>query len=747
MAADRSPRRRASALRLLSVLLAAAVPGAARAAEAAHQAQTLPPATAPFQPFLARAFMLKDLNFANPLVFSGAEYSQQIFFAIPRDVPVHDIAIDLDGSYLRSQLGHAAFVAGVNDTPAFALEPKEDSGVFRRTIDVPARSIADPFVKLDLRYSSITSEDRCTEQRSIANILTIAPESQLRYRVASADVKDVRSAWDMLPAAPRILIPSGAVDESHYAAALKLALAMSAMNRRPEIVTAPAIGDTVAAAGLSVPDGLARVPAFRAFLDGDARVALRTQAERGAHALLTALNGRAPGDVAIGASWLATQVRADMAALAADAGRAGPEAAAALAALTAAFPTAATANTRDNLALETILGQPVITLANDASRAASLLATQWSRLANADGLDVTFAGAEPADMNAIQLGELGGNLSAQSIVQYGEWVTAFDAAQLPADRWPSRVELEMRVSPDASDVAPTITVMLNDVLLRAEKVNPNRETVRITAYVPPYLLASRNTLRVALQRGPSVGDCRTLLRGYLAQILPTSRLVLGNQAIDTQFFGLKSRLANGAIIAVPKAYLANPAESLPYVFQFLRELRVSSSSIRLRTVDDAANYRPEATFVSFGVPLPGRRKNLQVGGDALHLTDETGLPIAHVEGANEAALAQIVSLGDVAGLSITSTTGKPIPRIQVNDLGEGDVAIYDASGRIGDLGAGDYRYLEIKRVLLQPSAIFHRYSVWIMAGAGVIFAMVLMQIIRAFVVARKRRIAAEKAAT
>lgn len=720
-----------------TVALGAEAPARKQGADAPAAKAAPKPA---FRPFLERAFRLSDLNFANPLLFSGAEVSQQIFFQIPRDVPVRDIAIDLDGNYLRSELGHSAFVASVNDIPAFALEPKDARGAFTHTIAVP-NGLAEPFVKLDLRYSSITSEDRCTEQRSIANVMTVSPNSLLRYRVDSRDVKDVRSAWGMLPARPRILIPAGAVDETHYAAALKIALAMSAMGRQPTIATMPAVGDTVEVTGMTVPADLARIGAVRAFAE-KTHVRLASQAERGAYALLTVLHGRAAGDVAIGAKWLAAQTAADIAALETDAAQAGPDAARALAALLAELPTSGSIAAADNLTLETVLGQPVITLAGDASRAASLLATQWARLANADGLDVTYAGAEPMDMNAIQLGEFGGNLAAQSIIQHGEWVTAFDAAQLPAGRWPSAIELEMRVSPDASDVSPLVTVMLNDVLLRAEKVNANSETVRVRADVPSYLLASRNTLRIGLQRGPSSGDCRTLSRGYLAQILPTSRLVLGNETIDTQFFGLKSKLANGALIAVPKAYLDAPAESLPYVYQFLRELKVSSSSIRLRTVDDAANYRPESTFVSFGVPLPGRRKNLEAANNALNLTDETGAPIAHVDGARDAALVQIVSLGEVAGLSVNSTTGKPIPGIQVNDLGEGDVAIYDASGRIGDLGAGDYRFQEIRRALLQPSAVFHRYSIWIVAGIAVVFAMLLMSATRAFVVSRKRRRAA-----
>ena len=224
-----------------TVALAAEAPKASPAAAAAPGA---------FRPYLERAFKLSDLNFATPLVFSGAEYGQQVFFQVPRDVPVHDVAIEIDGTYLRGDHGASTFVASVNDVPAFAIEPKDASGAFKRTIAVPAAGITEAFVKLDLRYSSITSGDRCTDQRSIANIMTISPKSLMRYRVDARDVKDVRSAWGMLPQTPRIVIPAGAIDESHYAAALKLALAMSAMGRQPIIAALPTVGTDVDATGL-----------------------------------------------------------------------------------------------------------------------------------------------------------------------------------------------------------------------------------------------------------------------------------------------------------------------------------------------------------------------------------------------------------------------------------------------------------------------------------------------------------------
>jgi hypothetical protein len=689
----------------------------------------------PWQPVVRRVFKLQDLNFTRPLIFSGTEVGQQIFFPMPDNVPLRFAEVDIVGNYLRSTVGHLTFLVGANDVPAFALEPNDAEGNFARRINIPTDGLSSPFIKLDLRFSSLTSENRCSEQRSIANVVAVSPMTELRYEVAARDVKSIRAAWSMLPPVVNILVPAATMTEGQFAAAVKVALAVSATGRTPIITTLPQIGATVDVAGLQVPPALAVLSIFQKF-DNAQTVKLESPVDRAAYNLLRAYNGQAVGDIVLGAGWLSIALTPDLLALrAAVEGR--PDVQGFLAEILDKNDDRVPLDKEENLELLSILGLPVISLPNESSAAASLLGSSWNRLANAGRAEVQAAKEDRKDAKEIPLSEFGGNFATQSIVEYGDWLTTFSAAQLPAGRWPSAIELEMKVSPDASDASPVVSVALNDVLLQADKVDPKDNTVRFAANIPPYLLASQNTLRVAVQRGPSGGDCSSQARGYPAQILPTSRLVMGNQTIGDQFFSLKGKLAQRAFVVVPASYLANPLESVPFVHAFLRGMNTPPSALLLRALPNTEGFAPPESFIAFDFELQGRRKGLKVGEGRLHLTDEVGAEIADIKSAGVAALAQVVTAGGNIGVAVNTTSGRPVSDVKVDDLSLGDVAIFDTTGRIGELGVTSSRRAGVRQVLLQPSALFYRYSLWIFAGMGVLGGLILMRIVRGIVDGRK----------
>ena len=219
--------------------------------------------------------------------------------------------------------------------------------------------------------------------------------------------------------------------------------------------------------------------------------------------------------------------------------------------------------------------------------------------------------------------------------------------------------------------------------------------------------------------------------------MPTSRLVLGNEVVNDQFFSLKGKLASRAFVFVPVAYLANPLESLPFVQSFLGAMHIPPSALLLRSAAATDGFAPAESFVAFGMNLRGRHKDLKAGDGRLHLTDEAGAEIADVKSAGVAALVQVVTAGNHAGISINTTSGLPLADVKVDDLSLGDVAIFDSTGRIGELGATDSRRTGLRQALLEPSALFYRYSLWLMAGMGILGGLILMRIVRGIVDSRK----------
>jgi hypothetical protein len=699
-----------------------------------------------WSPTVTRTFSLEDLGFNTPLLFNGAEMDRQIFFPIPRDLPLQTAQINLSATYVRSNIGHMTFLTSLNGTPSFAFEPANAEGAFQRTIQVPLNQgrLANDFIALGLKHSTVTSENRCSEQRSIANVVTVSPASSLHYDVAAYDIADVGTAWRMLPQNMRILIPSRTLTADEYRTALRIAIAAADMRRSPQFVTLPAVGDSVSGVAITPPGALARSATFAKF-STPGRVKIESAADRAAYGILMSMQGMAAfGETVVGYDWLEQTLAGDLAALRKEL---TADANTALDGWIASGLRSRNLNKTDNLKLGAVYGQPVIVFDTDNGAApAGLMGSIWGSLAQTETLSVGYASEAQDTRTWIPLTDLSASLGAQSVIEYGDWLATFTASKLPPGRWPTTVELDVRISPDASDALPVLSVMMNDVLLRAERVDATSDVVRLTADIPAYLLGSVNTLRVAVQRATQSGDCRALSRGYMAQVLPTSRLVLSDVKIDDQFFGLKSQFSQTGTVALPNDYLANPTESLPYVHAFIYALGVTPTSLRLHTFDAQSKFSPTGAFVGFGMTLPGLRQDIVVANGELKLQSKDGSEAVQVQGAGDMAVAQITNLRDYAGVTINSVTGKPFRNVKVEGLAAGDIAVFGSKGQVLLLGDDDYRVTSIRRALLEPAALFHRYSIWIVAGISILGMLIFMRLVRAFLNYRKREKAAATAA-
>ena len=245
-------------------------------------------------PTASRTFSLGDVGFNAPLLFNGAESDRQIFFPIPRDLPLQSAEINLAATYVRSNIGHMTFLTSLNETPVFAFEPANAEGAIQRTLQVPVgetRARAD-FITLGLKYSAITSENRCSEQRSIANVVTVNPATALHYNIASKDIADVGTAWRILPQTTRILLPTRTLTADEYRTALRIAIALADARRKSQFVTLPNIGDTVEGVSIAAPGALARTRAFAKF--NATPVKLESAADRAAYGILISMQGQAP---------------------------------------------------------------------------------------------------------------------------------------------------------------------------------------------------------------------------------------------------------------------------------------------------------------------------------------------------------------------------------------------------------------------------------------------------------------------
>jgi hypothetical protein len=553
------------------------------------------------QPMVARSVSLADLGIATAIVLNDARPERVLFFRLPSGLPLLTADAELLVEYVKAERGQMFLSASVDGNPGAAVEFDTTGGSSTVRVPVATEPRSQPFAQIGLRFAASALPDNpCMDRSALGSGIAVSPRSRFNYQASARAVTDLRTAWQSLPRHTVILLPQPTLTPRLYEASLRVALALRETGRQVDFRTLPAPGTRVDLAGLEVPPPLAGLPAFRRFAS-ERTVALETRAERAAYLVLLALAGHGIGDVLIGES-PAGALAADLDALGHALERDDTEAADAFAAWRQATAPTDLPAADSNLALVRLLGQPAILLRGEqAGAGAALVGSRWRTLAGGAGI-LAQAPAEPAaNGKRMPLERLGTPLTPQTIADAGEWIFSLAAAQLPPDRWPSQIELEMTIAPDPTRTAPVVSVFLNDALLRAESVTGTGTIARVTADVPKYLLAARNTLRVTVQRGPGPSDCRAP-RGYPAQILPTSHITLAGSSDDSQFYALLPRLARAGHVAVPSAYLENAIASLPFVATVLRAAGLNAGSVELDVLADAAGFAAAAGRV----PAPAR---------------------------------------------------------------------------------------------------------------------------------------------
>lgn len=722
------------------MLLATGRPAVARTPlEVATAADVFLPRVA--NPETVRRIALADLGFSSAISFAGSSAERQFFLPVPRGARIEGAELSLVGQYQRPTPGRTMFVVDVDGEQVVARQLDTASGAISEHIPIRAANHPDGFVQVGMRFASVVTADRCADERAIGNGASIAPETTFTYHLALSEIRDVRTAWSILPHRTVVLLPTGDLRPAEYDAAVRIALALRAAGREVVYATLPAIGDAVSVTGLLIPPALASLTIFRKFADAVDTVRLDTPAARGAYMILRALSNQQLADIVIGDGWFGHLVAADLDEFKTDLQQENPLAAKALEAwlkTTNADP--AVREPDANLSLHRVLGQPVIALdADTAPVAAALLGSRWAAVARSSSLLIRGVGASEPGADWIPLSQFGGALSRQEIADYGEWQVSFNPAQLPPDRWPSAVEIEMMVAPDSADAAPVASVSLNDTLLRAEKVAGDGSVTRMIAQIPPYLLGARNTLKISVQRAALAGDCRTVPRGFPAQVLPASRLVLSERQIKNQFYALQPHFARRGLVAVPARYLAQPLTSLPLVEKFLSALGFVPASIHLAVLDVDATFQPDDAFVTFDFDLAGLAKRATLDTHGVAVSTSDGKPIVSAAGTADMALAQIVDYAGQSGVVVNTPTTDRLPKIQLPSLSTGDLVLVDSQGVIAELGGTDQYTAALRQAIYAPSAVYFRYQPWIFAGLGLLSALVLMRLVRSLVVHRKRR--------
>ena len=502
---------------------------------------------------LQRSVTLKELGIVDPVVLAGTA-TQDFYLPVPRGLPLGDASIAFDGRYLKGEPGTSTVVISLNGTPAVSQTVPDGEGTLQRNLPVAQPARASDFVRLGVNWRNRNnSQQRCDENHSLANSLTISPQTRLSYRVDPRDVRTIEDVWNTLPVRTTVLVSGRQLEQASFDSAWRIGASLQRNNRRMQVRALPAVGEVIDLRGLEVPAALAGVPAFAALRGAEPQHKLASDAELGALIMLG--SAQVSGDIVVADKALQQRLTAAFAALQTQLA-ADPDAGQALQQWRARrAPLASEALASQQLRALPMGRQMVLAVASDAgARVAGLQEAALQRLLVSD--NVTVAAAQPPqwdEAKGIRLSSLGGSPDSFDVLSRGEWTMNFPLSAVASQgRMPGEITLYVAAAPGASATRPVATLFWNGMLLSARQLDANGQPERLRARVPGYALGINNTLRVSVQRQPYSADCNEIPQPYPASVLPAiSYVTPGKAEPNGSFIGLLPLLGARSQLLVP----------------------------------------------------------------------------------------------------------------------------------------------------------------------------------------------------
>ncbi|AYQ27420.1 MULTISPECIES: cellulose biosynthesis cyclic di-GMP-binding regulatory protein BcsB [unclassified Polaromonas] len=691
--------------------------------------------------WVSREITFADLGFKGPLVLGAPETVRELYLPVPANVPISAGEIKLNANYMRADGGRTSFVVSLDSYPVSSRPMAQDKGDASLVLGVDGSPRPSGFVRMGLNWSSaMGAEWQCTDGRAAGNVLRIEPDSRFTYRYDGSAVRDLTTAWGALPSAPVILISSNNLSSGAYDSAWRMGVALERAGKRARVVALPAVGDTVNLDGLAVPAALRGIPAFAALAQGGS-YKLKDAAEVGA---LLSLGAGSPlrADIVIADKALTTGMAASLDALRGQLQTAAPDAVAGFAEWrTRALDPAAQPAAAGEIRLSQAFGNPAIVVAADAgAQAAGMFSTYWNRIAVASSLLVRSAADPAGDASAVSLKYLGGKPGSFDVLSHADWNASFDIGAVAADgRLPSSLVLDVAAAPSAARTPPVVSVFLNDILLGARQMDANGKVESVTARIPAYALASRNTLRVTFVRQLASDRCRETPEPYPVSVLPSSRMLLEKADPSADFTGMVARYAAGAHVMVPAAYLADATASLPRVIRLASTTGVSPMKARFTAVTGDAVPAPGGAFLAMELPFKDAKSRVTLEEGRLVMDGGSDGAVIDIKGLDKIAIVEVVKAGGDSGVLYRTVAGQSPALDKPLLLGAGDIAVIGPNGLLTEMNMADPAGRKAVGDNAGPWLLARGYW-WMLPILGVVFMIALL----VFASRVRRRKSAEK---
>lgn len=605
---------------------------------------------------------LADIGYRDGFRFEGATsiHAQTFRFKVPRDTKMHAAHFRLNWRVSPSVNELAGLRVDINGVPAAtaSLSKGEDNHLL-----VPIQGGNWPSGVLDItvRASLPVSKDRCLDERLATSFLHILPESGIEL-VYEGQPASVRDAWTLLPPTVTVSLPDGVMTEDIFATAWALTDMLYRTGREVQFVPLPEIGDVV----------LAPRSAIKA-----------------------ALIARHP-------DYYASETQ---------------------------FPSLPLPTGEENVFLISMPTHTLLALTDPFDAIpAYLLQEQWHPLATGEGyrlVGVPFPASNAApswpqergDYYELPLAAFGFDTGPRFISTRAEWTATLPPGRFPPMTRPSRMDLEVVAPIRTTGHGYELYVYLNDVLLRAARLNDDGTSQSILVNLPNHYHYPSNTVRVVIQHDGTSGDCLGELAAFPIQITPGSKLIVEHdERLPENFAALSRYLSGGFDVYMPKNYLEHP-RALPILARLSADYQLTVDFRRIQFLDGDTPVTPQRPFVAIGdVQIAGFKVPVRFDDGTVRIIDSKNAPLLDIATLPGITVAQLLRGDTSHGLWVRPTQPDVLPVLDGLQLSLDDVAFADRTGIVLTI---DSQEPSLARIHYPDSSdwtgILAQYRFWLLA--------------------------------
>jgi hypothetical protein len=517
--------------------------------------ETLVP-TAPAPSGLLAEITLGDIGYVNGLRFSNLGGHREIFVPVPTPegdtLVVSDLILVIDDVSAHDARRNLEVQVNDRTMTAIALDGHSRG----RTIRVSLGKVVprDGYLKLSFLYSGAATVDHCIDVRAVGDTLTIDPETGINISVSQAGMLGVGTTAALMPRDVAVILPPRRAAATEIATAITVARSLISRGRRVSFYR-----------GYDALPELSQRDADGRWTRGIILVGPLAEAVGVLDSPVAKIAGdpRSFGMLETGRiNGLPVLVISDTNVISAGRLFASP-----LLAITRGVPSA-TAGT----ATRTILPTDRVTF---------------------DQLAVAPAQAE--------------------VYGRADLVAVIDTRRLPSGTRPTRLLLDLIVSPDGAGEKAVVSVFVNERLL-GSTIAATGDVTHLDLALPDGLVGTIANVRAVIERDSAQGDCRFEPQGYPAQLLGSSSVVLtSTDGVAHDFSDLSARFEHGLELLLPVAAADQPSLMLGLVAEVVHQLSPDVTPLTVNFTDAGSGPTPDQPFIAVSdIPPAGILRRVSV---------------------------------------------------------------------------------------------------------------------------------------